>query len=309
DAVTMITIHKSKGLDFGFVFMPYCSWNLENHNQSKYLKCTTDKFEFLKSGLPIPITKNARMLQSYFSEVYKEDVYKTYVDNLNLLYVAFTRSKYGLYLYSGGDDKVKVKTLLERALHGKLNDDGFYETGEVPTPPDKKESVSGMVTATYPVVIRDLQLRLHDADDESVRSWGTKLHAVLSHIGQLGDLDMALDIEVREGRLAADQRSKAHDELSAMFALDDVKPWFDGSMESKTEAAILSENGTYRPDRVLVKGQSAKVIDYKFGAEKSSYDNQVRRYMNLLKAMGYTDVQGAIYYHQQQRVVSVSPSA
>jgi hypothetical protein len=79
-----------------------------------------------------------------------------------------------------------------------------------------------------------------------------------------------------------------------------VKEWFSGSWELYNECAILYyENGelqTRRPDRVMVKGDEAIVVDFKFGKHNTVYEDQVREYMNLLAEMGYGNVRGYVWY-------------
>ena len=80
--------------------------------------------------------------------------------------------------------------------------------------------------------------------------------------------------------------------------------WFDEKWEVLNECSILTENGDEkRPDRVLVCGTDAIVIDYKFGAfsyedtaQMGQYKRQVSRYMDLLTAMGFTNVKGFLWY-------------
>ena len=79
--------------------------------------------------------------------------------------------------------------------------------------------------------------------------------------------------------------------------------WFDGTYRALNEIAIVDADGKiHRPDRVLVEkdkplGQgTALVIDYKFGKREEEYRWQVRRYMKLLRQMGYRDVRGTLWY-------------
>ena len=311
DAVTISTIHKSKGLDYGVVFVPYCDWEtcIDQKKASEIL---------VKPGrnisLPvIPVEAKSVLSETDFRDSYLEEEYRTIIDNLNLMYVAFTRPKCGLYVYgpdeSDKSDKLNsVNSLLKKCFTANASESGqwVYQQGRLPKAPEHKQ-VSGLVKElSYPVEVRDMELRLHDRDEESARSWGTKLHAVLEKVGLANDLDAALDEHVRAGNLTDKERQTAKEELTQMLALPDVKPWFDGSMQVKAEAPILTRQGTWRPDRVLLSGNSALVVDYKFGEPKNSYGEQVRRYMRLLSEMGYTDVRGAIYYHLQKRVERVS---
>ena len=80
-----------------------------------------------------------------------------------------------------------------------------------------------------------------------------------------------------------------------------VRKWFDGSARLFNECTILSrdEHGhllSQRPDRVMVKGNTATVVDFKFGKKQQKYRDQVERYKQLLRQMGYAPVVGYLWY-------------
>ena len=79
----------------------------------------------------------------------------------------------------------------------------------------------------------------------------------------------------------------------------EVQSWFSGEYKLYNESTILinsNDKKTRRPDRVMIKEDKAIVVDYKFARENEEYDKQVRRYMQLLQQMGYTDVKGYLWY-------------
>ena len=86
-----------------------------------------------------------------------------------------------------------------------------------------------------------------------------------------------------------------------------AEKWFDGSYKMYNECTILSsgENRSRRPDRVMVKGDEAVVVDYKFGREREEYDIQVKNYMNLLKDIGYSNVKGYVWYVYKNHIKEV----
>ena len=83
--------------------------------------------------------------------------------------------------------------------------------------------------------------------------------------------------------------------------------WFDGTLEFRNEVDIILPGGQFRrPDRVMVSGDKAIVVDYKFGQSKrSSYIRQVEQYMSYLTKMGYTTVEGYIWYLEDTEIVQV----
>ena len=73
----------------------------------------------------------------------------------------------------------------------------------------------------------------------------------------------------------------------------EVKHWFDGSWKVINERNIMTTERILRPDRIMVSGENAIVVDYKTGEQKSNkYNSQVKRYAKTLKETGYQKVEG-----------------
>lgn len=95
NGIRLISIHKSKGLEFDNVIIPFCDWTLENRNT--ILWCNPKKKPF--NQLPIvPVDYNKKLLDTIYVDDYKNEFLQNTVDNLNLLYVAFTRACRNLFI-------------------------------------------------------------------------------------------------------------------------------------------------------------------------------------------------------------------
>ena len=133
------------------------------------------------------------------------------------------------------------------------------------------------------------------------------MHDILAKIATADDLDRAVDDAVSEGLLSSDEKMEIKSELHDR--LDSVAPrhWFDGTFEFRNEIDIILPGGEFRrPDRVMVSGDKAIVVDYKFGQiKRSSYIRQVEQYMSYLTKMGYTTVEGYIWYLEDNEIVQV----
>ena len=98
DGIRLITIHKSKGLEYDNVLIPFCDWELEKTNGNT-IWCPGDNKEKPYGDLPlIPIDFSKKMLGTVFEDDYKEEHLQNTVDNMNLLYVAFTRAGKNLFI-------------------------------------------------------------------------------------------------------------------------------------------------------------------------------------------------------------------
>ena len=114
DGIRLITIHKSKGLEYDNVLIPFCDWELEKINGIT-IWCSGDDKEKPYGELPlIPVDYSSKMLGTVFEDDYKEEHLQNTVDNMNLLYVAFTRAGKNLFI-TGKKYKEKTKGKSERS--------------------------------------------------------------------------------------------------------------------------------------------------------------------------------------------------
>lgn len=100
DSITVITIHKSKGLEYKHVIMPFCCWSLgPNNNKPTTLWCDTDT-EYISElpFIPVSYTGKKALNNSIYDTFGTEEWMQDIVDNLNLLYVAFTRAERSLFV-------------------------------------------------------------------------------------------------------------------------------------------------------------------------------------------------------------------
>ena len=130
DGIRIMTIHKSKGLEFHSVIVPFCSWKIVESKELMW--CTSHKDTIPYNDLPlIPIKNSEKLLTSVFSADSQEEYLKTFVDNMNILYVAFTRASKNLIILSDNTDSASLKIFKELnkkgeasidAVKGALND-------------------------------------------------------------------------------------------------------------------------------------------------------------------------------------------
>ena len=112
--IRLISIHKSKGLEFDYVFIPFCDWQLEK--QGNILWCQPHEPPF--DALPLaPIDYSAKqLLGTIYEPAYYHEHLQTVVDNLNLLYVAFTRASKSLHVFGKRNARNNRSTLIEQIL-------------------------------------------------------------------------------------------------------------------------------------------------------------------------------------------------
>jgi hypothetical protein len=166
-----------------------------------------------------------------------------------------------------------------------------------PSPVDHLRDVS---TPDRPAAIRWRHERPEDwdpADPDPFRSFGQVVHDLLARVGTADDLQRALQEAVDTGGLGHEQAQAIEDRLRALLTDPRLAPWFGAGLTIRTEATIIDRVGrSHRPDRVVIDGDRARVLDIKTGAARPEHQTQVRSYMTLLSELGHAHVEGALLY-------------
>ena len=341
NAIRVLTIHSSKGLEFDIVMLPFMSWELQSSHNDEILWCQPTSAPFNEMPI-VAVSISEKLLQTHFRNEYIQEIISKYIDNLNLTYVALTRPKYRLYAYGPRFEKEEnpqssiknVGHLLSYLLYQQTerNEEGeevsllkqledgswvYHKQDPNPTIAPEEPSNENSRQATYvssPINGR-LTLRSRAEDDfnedtplETI-DLGILMHEWLADITTWTDAQPALEKMRITGRITAQQEQQMQTQWLHMQNLlqgENRNYWFDGSMKVLTEQTILSTNGkTYRPDRIIILQKHAEVIDYKFGEEHTSkYNEQLRNYTLMLKQMGYT-VDAYVVYVALQKIVKV----
>ncbi len=339
EGIRILSIHKSKGLEFHTVLIPFCDWKTENETNNQLVWCTPREKPYNLLGL-VPVNYSPLMAESVYREDYLEERLQLWVDNLNLLYVAFTRAGKNLMVWSRRGQKGTMAELLGYALprlaaegQGSWEEEG--ERYELGTPCTSEEETEKAVTNRLaqrakkcPVEMQSLK---HDVEfrqsnrsadfiagvdeEESAQRFinrGRLLHTLFSDIQTEADIEDAISKLVAEGVIGQAETEQEIRELTQRaFALPQVKKWYDGSWRLFNECDIIwMENGELRnrrPDRVMMKGKQLVVVDFKFGKPDKKYNRQVKDYMQLLVRMGYEveHIEGYLWYVTEGRTEKV----
>ncbi|MCD4833427.1 MAG: UvrD-helicase domain-containing protein [Bacteroidales bacterium] len=329
DAIRILTIHSSKGLEFKNVIIPFCNWDIDHKsNQTNILWCKTDAEPFDQLDL-IPVKYSGKLSNTVFKPDYLKEKLHAYVDNLNLLYVAFTRVKENLFCFSPLKDKTKKisnvgnllfftyqnyknyptdKTLIDFTDHWNTQTTSF-EFGELKKVMDVKKDLPDEfeINQFESFDIKNkLRLKLHDnsfftgqenAPFEKVNH-GKVMHEIFENIKTEKDISQAIDKLIFDGKISPDEKPDIKQKIEETFKNEQIKNWFSDEWQIKTEAEIILTNGkTARPDRVISNNNKIIVIDYKFGEqEEEKHHKQVESYMEILRKMENKVIEGYLWY-------------
>lgn len=331
DGIRILTIHKSKGLEFHTVLLPYMDWTIEKDRNDDTIWCQTDKEPFNALG-SLPINAGKNMQQSDFASDYNEEHLQRRVDALNMIYVAFTRPKNNLYVWGLATEKKETITIAGDLIRAALpNSQLKYELGTpVTTHNEEKTAHKNRMKSTHekedslPVAMTSsaptLDFMQSNQSRKFIGSLGTEeqtgtvqqtyleigkiMHYVLSQIEHTGQIQKVLNRCMAEG-IITDRKlmDVVINRLKKGFTNPKIAQWFQPDNQVFNECSITSiskdtgEPITLRPDRVIINDNRITVIDFKFGSPDREHHDQVKAYKELMRAM-YPEkqVEGYLWY-------------
>lgn len=344
DGVRLITIHKSKGLEFDNVIIPFCDWKV---NDSGTIWCYPQEAPF--NTLPvIPIDYSPKQMKgTIYENDYLNEYLQNTVDNLNLLYVAFTRASDNLFVIGKRNSPQLRSFIIEKSLAAVAEHlpDSSYECDDDSSSPitfhygntciPKRNDVweSSRNVFMQPVLQTETDIDTYickaefrqsnksrdfiEGDDDDSRKryirLGSVLHKLFSTINTADDIDNALLRMEYEGvtydcGMIVDEIRKL---LTQRLSSPQVAEWFSGRWKLFNECTILSYDEekhatvSHRPDRVMTDGRQMIIVDFKFGNPKPEYNRQVREYITLVSQMGYKNVKGYLWFVYSNKIVEV----
>ena len=334
DAMRILTFHKSKGLQFKVVIMPFLDWGIV----SSGLQATTLWAPFeSENGVQtvVPLTHQTLLKNSQFADAYNEEVRLSYLDSLNMLYVAFTRAEealFGFGTYSISKTKKEISPTRTGNLLYTLFSGGFHleegsgsswdpvthtfdwgnwpavlsnDKGEVAEVPslrwDCMDWKSKLQTKTYPWDFSPEGIRAREQ-----RDFGVIVHAILAEAKGREDASRIVKAYFQEGRLDLETAAQVKMKLDQLFANLEVRKWFDPNFSSFAEQGILLPGGAQkRPDRILIGKDEVIVIDFKTGVKRETHAHQVYEYMSLVKTLTQLPVKGYLCYLEPTEIIAL----
>lgn len=324
DAVSIMTIHKSKGLEFPVVLFPYADTHIyEDRNPQLWIPISPKQNAGFEEAL---LTANSKM--EYFSDEIHQ-LYQMYrseleLDHINLLYVALTRPKNELYVFCKNNHKkgasntnyfndLFISYLQDLGLWHE--DQSVYTFGKplkraASILQEQEEQLQFVATSRlrnqFKIVTKSGLL--WDSSQEQAIEKGNIIHRLLSLINTRSDIPFAMAQLRDEGILLESDFHSFNNLVQELITHDTLSPYFNEGFRIYNERDLIAPDGDIlRPDRLCIsQKQEAVIIDYKTGAPRSSHHEQLQKYQSVLNAMGFKNSMGyLVYINQDIKVIKV----
>ncbi|WP_417609950.1 UvrD-helicase domain-containing protein [Owenweeksia hongkongensis] len=298
DAVNLMTVHKSKGLEFPITIVPFADWlsTREPNGSSAWMNLESHDM----AGLPVArvsLSENANAHEDY-QNLHLRNKGLVYLDNLNLAYVAFTRAVDELYVF-GSKGKPKESSNLTIYISQYFRNKGveglMLEVGERGQKRQEDVKDNALMWKNYEAVSWQDRLRITidapldwNAGESEGTSYGKKVHGVFAKLDGKASVEEIIDNEVILGRLTNEESEPLKTLIDSVLANPEVMPYFaEGVGVLNEKDILLPKKGSLRPDRLSVVDGVVHIIDYKTGVSDPNHQKQLDAYSDVLLEMGF----------------------
>jgi len=341
NAISILTIHKAKGLEFHTVMVPFCDWEIvPQGNKAPYLWCHPEQAPFDQMDLVL-VRYGSGLQQSLFSGAYFNEMLYSSVDNLNLLYVAFTRAVNTLIVFCPYSPKItnpyrSISSLIQGVIANfpmldSLDREKYIDLQEFWNPDTKTFEIGTLKKVFYSAqsqvainkefdqlilagrgdrlklrIRSDAYFDLNDLVKSERIGHGKLMHELFEKIATASDVSAAIKRVLADGKIDTKTASEYEMLINTVLETEPFRTWFSGEWKVLNERDILrGKESRHRPDRVMIKGGELIVVDYKTGEKSDSHQSQVRGYLRDFIKMGYSNPMGYLWYLSDNKLVNI----
>ncbi|WP_440879311.1 UvrD-helicase domain-containing protein [Tenacibaculum sp. C7A-26P2] len=302
-AVQIMTIHKSKGLEFPVVIFP-CDLDIYQQINPKTWLDQLPKNYTPFNELLLPFNKDLNFISNRGKEIYKQQREELELDNFNLLYVALTRPIEQLHIITNKKISKNIENTnyysgifinYLKKTNNWNNDKLNYAFGDV----QRKSKLTNIENKTktqdsfisspwqdHNIYMLASASKLWDTKQEEAIEYGNLIHEMMSKIISEEDITKVIDEYTNQGII-----QKKNIKLIQRIIINIVKhplleEFFKKNITVFNEREIVTiDNQIIIPDRLVINGSDAVVIDYKTGKHSSQHHQQILKYANTIGEM------------------------
>lgn len=331
NAITITSIHKSKGLAYPIVIIPFADWGTEPKRGSLMWSHLPDTITVTGKLRSVAVNISSKLENTVLLDQYNSEMEKTFIENLNMLYVALTRPIDRLYLIANAKDLLEerkapkqdgpvknISHLLYRYLvHKELWEFGRHcyqlaqgqpKTSSEKQPTDRTFNLDHLTSTDWEKRLKIKQHANNVFDFETQteqRQQNRKLHYALARIAFATELDKVLRQMVYEGIISDREKSALRQRLQAVVNHPKLKPYFGSQIAVEHEKEILDSRAyLYKPDRIVFAAGKVVLMDFKTPPPEPDHKYKLDHYAVRFRQLGYEDVACMLYYFETGQVIS-----
>ena len=325
NAVQIMTIHKSKGLEFPVVIFPYAQLDIYKEMEPKeWFPLDESQFNGFSKTL-INFNKDFEDFGDIGESIYIKHRSEQELDNMNLLYVALTRPIEQLYIISKKENQTKtgvkfdsysgllINYLMQQGLwnDSQLEYSFGQQTREVipiekPETTQETEQFISVAKQDHDIKIITKSGYLWDTEQENAIEKGNLIHDIMAEINTEAEVNTVIEDYINTGIINKEQSLLLKDTISNIINHPELKHYYSTDYTIYNERDIISKSGAIiRPDRLAIKDKTATIIDYKTGLSDPKYQQQLETYSDILKEMDFiVDKKILIYVNDAIKIVT-----
>lgn len=300
DFVRVMTVHKSKGLQAPVVIVPHLTspLKIDIRNSSRWVQMPKEDTPKAELFTLMRMQSEIRQTEA-LSDYYNREEEETKFDQVNNLYVAFTRAVDALYGFAyKQDDTAGLHTLLSGLPGVKVTDDEVFEFGSTDYLHNKKPpEVDTAKESALDFYFFDVENKLKTAPADlplsrpgkkSKSALGSIIHYILEKASTAGDIDELLRTTKTRYNLQDADFEIVSNAVLELLKDEDLKPLIL-SKDAFTERDLYDAefNKLLRPDKVVNTEKGYVLIDYKTGVAGKKAEKQLNDYADALERAGY----------------------
>ena len=325
NAIQIMTIHKSKGLEFPVVIMPFAE---EDYGRKPKDKLWVNAEETIV-GLPKVLIDNSSAVEGFgleASELYTVKKQEELLDNINVLYVALTRAEEQLYIISsknlsnnGEVPKNNMCTFFVNYLvaQGLYNNDKLeFELGsplKLSAKTKHEESSKYIPFVSKVLNPKNIKIAQREAvmwgtHQQEAIEYGNVIHEILSFVKTNKDVDLAISKAIENGLITISQKEIVRQTIHEIVEHTALANHFSANNRVLNEQTIIQAKGNVcKPDRMVITEENkVYLLDYKTGIPNPKYEKQLKEYQKVIEEMGYLVIEkNLVYIGQEIAVVQV----
>jgi len=308
DAVQLMTIHKSKGLEFPVVIIPFADWGDRMKVDKFWIPVKSEELPF--EEFIVNSFGKLDKVSPEIAEIIENERNEFLLDNLNLLYVATTRAVEQLYIITQKEAKNGVSAYFN---------DQFGNANEVAVKGEKirvfEPEELRISTENLSFVSENWENRIQISKESSKRwkkrksiVYGELIHELMQFIYTEKDVKPTLKTAVNAGQISQGELPEIQNQMLKILKHPQLEKFYQENLTILNERDFVNEFGEiFRPDRLIFNGNICSIIDYKTGEPKPEHIQQINSYAENLEKMNYQiDKKLIVYIQEDLEVKKVS---